>query len=47
MKEGIVPQWEGAIMLLSIIAGWQGPTFTGITVVAVIIWMLYRWSKKP
>ena len=38
---------EDAIMLLGIIAGWLGPTFTGLAILAIIFWMLYRRYKGP
>ena len=37
---------EGAIALLGIIAGWLGPTAAGVAIVVVIVWLLYRKSKK-
>jgi len=47
VKERSMSHSEDAIMLLGIIAGWLGPTFTGLAILAIIFWMLYRRYKGP
>ena len=46
-KEWSVSRLDDVVMLLGVIAGWLGPTFSGLAVMAVIIWVLYRRYKRP